>query len=402
MSKTNFTQRTLASLAPREQRFSVFDEKTRSLAVEVHPTGRKTFFHLQKVQGWPQRTTLGVFPDMTVEEARGKAAELNAKLSKWKSNDYEGANPVTRQKKVVTLGDVLAHYTEHHLKSNAKNPDSAVAYANWQFDKYCSALRNRPLSSIRREDIRELHDELQRKHGAVTANRTVTFLRTVFNHALHPDIALWVGINPCAKPNKFLTAETSRERTIQRDEAPTFFRELEKEKHTDLRDFLLLALSTGARKSTILAMRWEEIDFERALWKITSPKGKRGVKAHIVPLTKLAVTVLKSRPRINEYVFYGRKGHLTTVKKPWHAFLQRTGLTDLHVHDLRRTLATQEGDTGASTEIIQKTLGHAADSAATAIYDRSDRRDDVRTAIDTALGAMLSAGKTSAQKLMKP
>jgi integrase len=99
-------------------------------------------------------------------------------------------------------------------------------------------------------------------------------------------------------------------------------------------------------------------------------------------------------------VFPGAKGHLTTVRKPWKKFLERSSIHDLRIHDLRRTLATVEADIGASTEAIQKTLGHEEASTATKIYDRSDRRDEVREAMDAAIGAMLAAGKISKRKLL--
>ena len=58
------------------------------------------------------------------------------------------------------------------------------------------------------------------------------------------------------------------------------------------------------------------------------------------------------------------------------------------------------GQTGASTEVIQKALGHEQASAATKIYDRADRRDDVREAMAAAIGNLLKVGKTSRQKLL--
>ncbi len=324
MSKTihlNFTKKTLEKLSAEEKRYSVFDDDVSGLGLAIYPTGQKTFFHLKKVQGWPQRTTIGTFPDLSVEQARGKASELNGKLSMWKANDYEGQNPVERPKKVSTLGEVLAHYIEHHLRTNAKNPDHAVKYANWQFDAYLAPFRNRPLGTIRREHIRELHAGIVAKNGGVTANRTVTFLRTLFNHAIDPDVALWDGANPCAKPKKFLADEQSRKRTIQRSEAPNFFKELAREPHRDLRDFLLLAISTAARRGTVLAMRWDQVDWQRQLWVIPSPKGRKGTESHVVPLTKLAIAVLKNRLRVNEWVFPGKKEHLTTIKEAMEELL---------------------------------------------------------------------------------
>lgn len=401
----NFTKRALEKLSATEKRYSCFDDDTRCLGIAVYPSGVKTFFHLRKVQGWPQRTTIGAFPDLSVEQARGKAAELNSGLTAWKTNNYEGPNPVKAPSKVPTLGDVLESYLEKDLKKNAKSPDRAIKGRRWQFDFYLAPWRNRPLSSIHRADVIHRHADIGEKHGEVTANRVIQFLRKLFNHAIDPDYGLWDGANPCAKPKKFLFHEQDRKRTLEDGEKPKFFEELTTEPNRDLRDFLLIALATGARRGTTLTMRWDQIDWQRELWTIPNPKGRKNdSEPHLVPLTKLAVAVLKSRPRVNEWVFPGQKenAHLTTVKKPWKKFIERTGIKDLCIHDLRRTLATQEGDTGASTEAIQKTLGHEESSAATKIYDRSQRRDEVRAAMTTAMTAILAAGKTSKRKLLAP
>lgn len=263
-----------------------------------------------------------------------------------------------------------------------------------------ASWRNRPLATISRKDVTDRHGEIVSKHGGVTANRTITFLRTLFNHAIDPNYGLWDGANPARKPKKILFHEVPRKTTTKNADAPKFFKALERGPNRNLRDFILLALSTGARHGTIFTMQWDQIDFQHRLWTIPHPKGKKGQEEHIVPLNKLAVTIIKARPRVNEWVFPGRKGHLTTLKKPWAQFLERAGIDDLHIHDLRRTLATREGGGGATTEVIQRTLGHTESSAATRIYDRSNRRDDVRDAIDAAVSAMLSAGKTSKRKLL--
>ena len=406
--KENFTKKFLESLRPREKRYNVLDSDTRGLGICVFPSGAKSFYHVRKVQGWPRRTTLGQFPEFSLEDARGKAATLNGKLARWKADDYEGPNPISKPKKVPSLGDVLDHYVENHLRPNAKNPDHAVWYARWQFDRYLASWRNRPLSTIQRSDVRERHAEIAKAHGGVTANRTITFLRTLFAHAIHPDIALWNGINPAKDPQKFLAVETGRERTLEPGaESRKFFEELRKEPSLDLRDAILLALFTGQRRGSILRMRWQDLDLRKGLWTVTTFKGRRRrngeqPKPHIVPLTDEATAVLKRRPRVDdsEWVFVGRKGALTTLKKPWGEFIERTGITDLTFHDLRRSLATAEGETGASTEVIQKTLGHVEDSVATKIYDRSDRRVAVRYAMRKATRSILSSGKANLKKLL--
>ena len=408
-AKLNFTKKALANLAPGEKRYNIFDTGVSGLGVAIYPSGQKTFFHLKKVQGWPERTTIGTFRDLSVENARSSASGLNHKFATWKANDYQGQAPREKRSRVPTLGEVLHHYCEHHLAANAKNAAAATKYAHWQFDFYLASWRNRPLGSITRKDVRDKHADIGAVHGHVSANRAATFIRTLFNHAVHPDIALWEGANPARNPKKFLFHEESRERTIERREAPNFFKQLANEPHRDLRDFILLALSIGARRGSILSMRWDQIDWQRGLWTIPSPKSrKKNAKPHILPLTKFAVAVLKARDDKSEWVFPGKKSkdktkdrHLTTVKKPWAKFLKRTGIGNLRVHDLRRSLATAEGETGASTELIQRTLGHTDDSAATRIYDRSQRQDDVRGAQNAGFRALLAAGKMPRRKLLK-
>ncbi|WP_371220311.1 tyrosine-type recombinase/integrase [Orientia tsutsugamushi] len=59
-----------------------------------------------------------------------------------------------------------------------------------------------------------------------------------------------------------------------------------------IRDFALLELYTGARKSNVLEMEWDNIDFVRKIWHI--PKTKNG-KAQNIPLTNEMIKILQAR-----------------------------------------------------------------------------------------------------------
>jgi|GEM_PF-4157377 len=65
------------------------------------------------------------------------------------------------------------------------------------------------------------------------------------------------------------------------------------------------------------------------------------------------------------------------------------GLTDIRIHDLRRTLGSWQAATGATTAIIGKSLGHKSQQA-TAIYERLNI-DPVRASVERATNAMLTA-----------
>ncbi|KJV88726.1 phage integrase family protein [Orientia tsutsugamushi str. UT76] len=60
----------------------------------------------------------------------------------------------------------------------------------------------------------------------------------------------------------------ARERRLSYDEMGRFLHVLCGEKNMLIRDFALLALYTGARKSNVLEMEWDNIDFERKIWHI--------------------------------------------------------------------------------------------------------------------------------------
>lgn len=68
--------------------------------------------------------------------------------------------------------------------------------------------------------------------------------------------------------------------------------------------------------------------------------------------------------------------------------MERAGLSDLHIHDLRRTLGSWQAMTGASLPVIGKSLGHK-NLATTMIYVRLNHKP-VRDAVGTATVAMLA------------
>jgi integrase len=97
-------------------------------------------------------------------------------------------------------------------------------------------------------------------------------------------------------------------------------------------------------------------------------------------------------PRLhdNPHVFPGRdgKGHLVNIAKAWTRIRTRAGLTDVRIHDLRRTLGSWLAASGASLPLIGRALNHTQVST-TAVYARLNL-DPVRTALDANAERMLA------------
>ncbi len=136
-------------------------------------------------------------------------------------------------------------------------------------------------------------------------------------------------------------------------------------------------------------MQWSEIHLERGEWRI--PITKNG-DSQTVTLIAEVVEILRARQGVNQtWVFPGSgvTGHLVEPKKAWKRVLERAGIANLRIHDLRRTLGSWQAKTGASLVIVGKSLNHKSPST-TAIYARLDL-DPVRESVDRATSAMLVA-----------
>ena len=196
-----------------------------------------------------------------------------------------------------------------------------------------------------------------------------------------------------------LFREKSRERFLQPDEIPKFFAALDDEATNPLiKDFVYLCLWSGARRNNVASMRDEEINLSTATWTIPGSKSKSGDPMPI-HLAAPALEIIKRRMgHESGYIFpgSGKSGHFTEPKATWRAIVKRSGLTDIRLHDLRRTLGSWQAAGGASLSIIGKSLGHKH-LAATQIYARL-QIDPVRQSVDLAAAAMMKAGQKKAKK----
>lgn len=481
--KLNFSRSALVPLpaAGAGKRAYYGDIKEPGLMLCVTGTGTKSFQVYQKVDGRPVRVTLGRFnesladsvelprgcshndflsntPDLNVRMARSLAALVKIDLK-------AGMNPADtkRAKRAeLTLGEMLEEYISRHLIPHGKKTIEDVK-AN--FARYLGELpdlpqkkhgkaRSKPpgavnwqrrrLSTISTQDIKKLVSDLGRDVGKHAANRALELIRAIFNCAI--EWGLFDKVNPAIGAKKFRT--NSRERFIQADELPRIFKAIAEEPNRDVRDYVLLSLLTGARKNNVIAMRWEDINLERAEWLIPDTKNGSPVTVPLMP-EAVGILVERKESKSSDFVFPGRgkSGHMEDPKKGWKRIFDRDELTqlaerinaagggfawplvkergpgdhgrkeenlteslerarlvaaemkidttgarikDLRIHDMRRTLGSWQAANGASLVVIGKSLGQK-DIASTAIYSRLNL-EPVRESMQTATRAMFVAG----------
>ncbi|MBX9691516.1 MAG: site-specific integrase [Cyanobacteria bacterium] len=223
------------------------------------------------------------------------------------------------------------------------------------FDRNFHHWRHLKASVISRHDVEKLHAEIAKNRGKYAANRAVELLRAIYNKA--NQWKTYNGENPASGITEF--KEQKRDRILKPDEFARFFRALDDEEQ-DFKDFVILALLTGQRKSNVLAMSWDQIDHEGGTWTIPGEQMKNEQSLSI-KLTEIERQILKRRSaKKGAFVFpgSGRTGHLVEPKRAWARLLRRAGIENLHIHDLRRSLASYMASSGAELAVIKNALNH--------------------------------------------
>jgi integrase len=157
-------------------------------------------------------------------------------------------------------------------------------------------------------------------------------------------------------------------------ELPGFVRALQQRKEVAARA-LEFAILTAARSGEVLGATWEnEINLDEGVWTIPAARMKNA-EAFRVPLSKMAVALLKELPREegNSFVFIGARPGKLLGKEALQMTLARLGRDDVTVHGFRSTFRDWAGErTAFPFEVLEKALAHTIGNKSSRAYARSD------------------------------
>ncbi len=430
--KIDFTIRAIDALPPSTtERDEYMDTRTPGLYLRVTKNGVKTFSCVGRAKGAskPERVTIGRFPAVKPEQARARALALAAEMA-------SGTSPAAAARSMrgeMTL-DELAHefrktyspkrrglssfdihyrlYIQPSYGKRRLSEVSAKEVYKWHRALPAAIMQRRTEAAQEREAIRAARRkaieerQAKRRHGPLprereelpslstvtitgetTANRALRTLKAMYNWAMKPANAHFPGPNPAVGHAQY--EERARDRFLQAGEMEPFFTALALEPNEAARDAILMKLLTGVRRQNVHAMKWSEVDLDRAEWHI--PYTKNG-EPQVVPLMPEAVELLSERKKSATSIFVfpatrkSKTGHIGDIKKAWTRVMRTSGLRNVRQHDLRRTLGSWQARTGASLVLIGKTLNQKT-PAATSVYARLDV-DPVRESVGRATSAM--------------
>ncbi len=125
-----------------------------------------------------------------------------------------------------------------------------------------------------------------------------------------------------------------------------------------LKPIVTVALHTGARKSEILGLKWEQVDLTHGF--ILLDTTKNGERREI-PIDNTLRELFEEMPHSIEsiYVFTDRDGNpYKEVKKSFSTALKKAGISDFRFHDLRHCFASHLVMAGVDLISVKELLGH--------------------------------------------
>jgi len=378
--QAKITKRTVDAAKPRRRDTFIWDTETKGFGLKVTPAGNKIYVFQYRVPGRnvPPRITIGRHGDPWTADRARRAAE------KYRGEVKNGINPAatkTSEKAEKSVAELCDLYVAEGCET--KKP-STVATDRGRIERHIKPLLGcKRVKDITQADVRRFlkdvaagktsADEKTGKYGRArvtggkgTASRTVGLLGGIFSFAveegLRPD-------NPVRGVKRY--ADKKGERHLSPSEMATLGEALIAAQSEGKNIFAIAAIRllilSGCRKSEVLSLKWEYVDFERAFFVL--PDSKTGHK--IVPLGAPVLELLASLPRIegNPYVLPGEKEgqHLVGLPRVWQRIKERADLEGVRLHDLRHSFASVGAGAGMGLQIVGKLLGHR-DPKTTARY----------------------------------
>jgi integrase len=375
-AKRDFTDRFLKSIkpAPAGKRIIHWDAQVPGFGIRVSDKSTSAFVLVTRLPGSsnPTARKIGTYPAMTLAQARQVARE-------WREDIGKGVDPKVKEaerlreearRRADTFAAAFTVYAEEKLRRLRTGAEVQSAIERYAIQKW----GQRPISGLRRADVKELIRDVH-KFAPVAANRLLSYLKTFFAWAAEEEL---VEASPAAvvKP---LADEVKRDRVLSDAEIRAVW-----EACGALGVFgraFKFMLVTGQRRSEVGGMTWGEIDRDKRLWTLPKERAKAGRK-HEIPLSRLAMSILDDCPELSQYVFTtGRAAPISGWSKAKANLDEKAKVGDWHVHDLRRTCATNLGKLGIDRIVMSKLLNHA-EGGVTSIYDRHARDDEKRAAMD--------------------
>jgi len=365
------------------------------LFFKVVGQGKAYFTYRYSLGGEESETSLGPYPEMSLERARVRHLELRAAVAKKISPVAERGGKIGAKAATATPGGVptFGEYADRYIAAHEAEWKNAKHHQQWVMTLrvYAAPIRDLPVDQLDTAAIMSVLEPIWNVKSE-TASRLRGRIEAVLASA---QVDGWIPegrSNPArwknwldhklAAPKKLGKIDRKTGEKVKRGKhaamphakVQAFMARLAEIDNRASRA-LQIAILTACRTSEVLGMTWDEVDFDTATWSIPEERMKMDLP-HRVPLSAPALAILRDL-----YETRGQNPHVFPVRpmRPLSnmsmaMLLRRLGAGDVTVHGFRssfRDWATEIDKTEYAT--AERCLAHVTGNSAALAYDRSDR-----------------------------
>lgn len=355
----------------------------RGFAVKVQANGVRTFVLRYAMAGADRLFTIGRVGDWTCLNAVKQARTLRQAIDRGEDPLAARARATARASGQDTVKAICEEWARRKagMKRDAGGnatfsgalrsaPERVRTFERLVYPK----LGSTPIEELTRTEIIRLLDGIEDDNGPVMADRTLSYVRCVFNwHASRSDSFNSPIVRGMARTK---ASERARERVLEDLEIIAVWKATAKP--TPFNRVIRFLLLTGARRSEAAELAWAElaeqpVDAMASKWQMrwTLPPSRNKTKLELVrPLSAAAVAALPARA--GTFVFSHDDG-VTPVSADSGQMLARlhkaSATSGWTLHDLRRTARTLMSRAGVPSDTAERCLGHVI-GGVRGVYDR--------------------------------
>jgi integrase len=394
------TKRSVESLKPGPAPVVRYDDKLSGFGVRVMPSGRRFYFVRYRNKYSRSRWfSIGEHGKVTADAARSTAQRI---LQAVIVNERDPAGEREAFRAAPTINDLFDGYIAEHIEQKNRSATRREFKRIIERDLRPELGRHK-VADVTRQDIDRMHSALSATPRQ--ANLILAVCSKAFSLA-----ELWgmraEGTNPCSKIERY--PENHRERFLSAEELGRLgatLRQAESEglpwKNGSGRRFytrittgaIELLLFTGCRLSEVLNLCWDQVDFVAGT--ITLLETKAG-RPQVVVMNAPARRVLMDLERVKASPWVvpstsdsKRPLSKSAIEAIWQRIRTAAKLDDVRLHDLRHTVGTYAGQSGANAFLVRDLLRHKNLAMTGRYVNHAD--DPVRTLSDQ-VGERIEAG----------
>lgn len=336
-------------------------------------------------------------------------------------DSIRGAEP-ERPKADMTFGAWMDRWYQTECKP-AIRPKTQADYENRIYQHIIPELGHIPLAKLTPGDLQQFYTRLKQRgrllrteeYGPGLSDRMVKSCHVTCRVALDRAAAQGLILKNPALACKSPTTHPKEMQVLSQEEMQ---RLLIQARENDCFELLLLELSTGLRRGELLALRWDDLDFQTGALRVerqvqrvkgslavTQPKTRSSSRTVILPMPVL--DILKNyRQKVNSrWMFPSPRKEDSpldpaAVRKKLAAVLERAGCKHVRFHDLRHTFATNALEHGMDIKTLSAVIGHVSSATTLNVYAHvtDEMRQSAAAKIDRAIAKAEPQPETAALK----